>query len=67
LIPGDGCHLCVIEQYVPVCGDGRLESPEQCDDGNLFSGDGCNAVCVIEKPVVPTCHPEGIRIKTKKV
>lgn len=32
----------------PVCGDGVTETPEQCDDGNLVSGDGCSATCQIE-------------------
>ncbi len=30
---------------VPVCGDGVLEAPEQCDDGNVEPGDGCDADC----------------------
>jgi cysteine-rich repeat protein len=29
----------------PVCGNGTVEPPEQCDDGNTVSGDGCSAVC----------------------
>lgn len=29
----------------PVCGDGKIEPPEQCDDGNAISGDGCSANC----------------------
>ncbi len=29
----------------PVCGDGKVEAPEQCDDGNTTSGDGCEADC----------------------
>ncbi len=29
----------------PVCGDGKVESPEQCDDGNKNDGDGCSATC----------------------
>ena len=24
-----------------VCGDGIIETGEQCDDGNLNNGDGC--------------------------
>jgi fibro-slime domain-containing protein len=32
----------------PLCGDGVLQAPEQCDDGNLVSGDGCSASCTIE-------------------
>ena len=31
-----------------VCGDGILEDPETCDDGNLRSGDGCSTACTIE-------------------
>jgi len=31
-----------------VCGNGVIESGEQCDDGNLISGDGCNKLCKIE-------------------
>lgn len=31
-----------------VCGNGNLDSGEQCDDGNNASGDGCSAGCQIE-------------------
>ena len=33
-----------------VCGDGTVDSGEQCDDGNTVSGDGCSATCTIEAP-----------------
>lgn len=36
---------CVSEYY---CGDGLLNAPEQCDDGNTNSGDGCSASCTTE-------------------
>ena len=29
------------------CGNGVLEAPEQCDDGNLINGDGCSSLCMI--------------------
>jgi cysteine-rich repeat protein len=29
----------------PECGDGIVQEPEQCDDGNIISGDGCSALC----------------------
>src|SRR5215831_19049821 len=32
-------------QVVAVCGNGVVEAPELCDDGNLVSGDGCDANC----------------------
>ena len=28
-----------------VCGDGVPQAPESCDDGNLATGDGCEATC----------------------
>ncbi len=30
------------------CGDGHIEDPEECDDGNTDSGDGCSATCLTE-------------------
>jgi cysteine-rich repeat protein len=27
------------------CGDGTVQAGEQCDDGNVVNGDGCNADC----------------------
>jgi cysteine-rich repeat protein len=33
-----------------VCGNGVVESPEQCDDSNTSPGDGCSAVCESEGP-----------------
>jgi cysteine-rich repeat protein len=32
----------------PYCGDGNLNTGEQCDDGNNIPGDGCDAFCQIE-------------------
>ena len=31
-----------------TCGDGVVHAPEECDDGNTISGDGCNSLCRIE-------------------
>ncbi len=31
-----------------VCGNGTVESSEQCDDGNAASGDGCSPQCAVE-------------------
>jgi hypothetical protein len=40
----------------PVCGNGVVESPDQCDDGanNGMTGDPCNASC---QSVAETCGP----------
>ncbi len=32
-----------------VCGNGKIEIAEACDDGNLSDGDGCNASCNVEQ------------------
>jgi cysteine-rich repeat protein len=32
------------------CGNGELDSGEECDDGNRLSGDGCSAICRDETP-----------------
>ena len=32
----------------PTCGDGVLEDPETCDDGNTTPADGCDGVCALE-------------------
>ena len=33
---------------MPVCGNGRIEPGEECDDGNTIPGDGCSDTCQIE-------------------
>ncbi|MBT7902584.1 DUF4215 domain-containing protein [Candidatus Woesearchaeota archaeon] len=34
------------------CGNEKLDPGEECDDGNLIDGDGCNSKCQKEKPKV---------------
>ncbi len=36
----------------PVCGNGIPEQGEECDDGNLMPGDGCDASCELEPEFV---------------
>jgi fibro-slime domain-containing protein len=31
-----------------VCGNGKKEGNEACDDGNVIDGDGCSATCTLE-------------------
>jgi len=33
---------------MPFCGNGALDQGEECDDGNINNGDGCNNICKIE-------------------
>jgi len=42
------------EIQAPVCGNGVVEDGEQCDDGNVVAGDGCDELCKIEPPATPT-------------
>jgi cysteine-rich repeat protein len=43
-----GAGICVQDIYVDACGNGYRMGLEQCDDGNLVSGDGCSSNCTIE-------------------
>jgi len=46
---GGSCEGGACADSMPtVCGDGVIESGEQCDDGNSTPGDGCSGVCQIE-------------------
>jgi len=42
----------------PFCGDGTVEGPEQCDDGNNEDGDCCSSDCVLEASG-STCDDDG--------
>jgi len=56
----DSCDLqagCVHVPQAPCCGNGIVEPPEECDDGNALSFDGCSAACVIEP--IPKCTSPG--------
>ncbi|MCW8966365.1 MAG: DUF4215 domain-containing protein [Candidatus Pacearchaeota archaeon] len=33
------------ESVVAICGDGKIDSGEECDDGNSNEDDGCNSEC----------------------
>jgi len=39
-----------------VCGNGMVESGEQCDDGNTMSGDGCSSTCKVEATIDTFIH-----------
>jgi cysteine-rich repeat protein len=36
-----------------ICGNGKVEPEEQCDDGNTKNGDGCSSIC--QKETQGTC------------
>ena len=43
-----GCKGGVCKPYNPKCGNGILDSGEQCDDDNINNGDGCSSQCLVE-------------------
>lgn len=46
----------------PVCGNGVLEAPEECDDGNLVPGDCCSELCLDEN-AAPVCDGAAASVK----
>ncbi len=52
---GDVCDACpnqaapgTVDGCVSLCGNGTIDTGEECDDGNTKSGDGCSSTCKIE-------------------
>lgn len=41
---------------IPTCGNGKKESLETCDDGNVVNGDGCSSTCALERTNKKTCR-----------
>lgn len=41
-----------------LCGNGNIDAGEQCDDGNLISGDGCSSICLLDEGE-PEPEPNG--------
>jgi cysteine-rich repeat protein len=59
-------ELVVLVDVAAVCGDGKIENAEECDDANDAGGDGCADDCVLEpdwicagEPSVCDPCPEG--------
>ena len=44
----NGCTVANDNDCASVCGNGIREGSEGCDDGDISSGDGCSASCVVE-------------------
>ena len=52
----------------PVCGNGAVEGTEQCDDGNVTDGDGCNHLCESEASTcAPPSSPNAHRLVTVSI
>ncbi len=53
--PGSSCFACDVgftlvqgDCVAAACGNGLIESGEDCDDGDLDPGDGCDDMCQVE-------------------
>jgi cysteine-rich repeat protein len=44
----DACHNTVTAALTGNCGNGSVDTGEDCDDGNAADGDGCSALCQVE-------------------
>ncbi len=53
----DGTHGRELWAIPATCGNAQPNPGEECDDGNLASGDGCDASCQLESQVAPTPTP----------
>jgi cysteine-rich repeat protein len=47
----DGYSGCVVNT---LCGNGFVNTGEECDDGNIVDGDGCSVICELEDSTIPT-------------
>ncbi len=45
---GTGLYAYYAPYRIPLCGNGRLDPGEACDDGNIVQYDGCTPTCLIE-------------------
>lgn len=43
----EGIHAAGAAGLCGVCGDGQRQGSEECDDGNLVNGDGCEEDCTL--------------------
>ena len=54
-VDNDGLHYKSSLCLQTNCGDGAIEGDEECDDGNIISGDGCSASCLTEIYNISMC------------
>jgi cysteine-rich repeat protein len=61
---GDATHADAANLCIDGSPNAKLESPEQCDDGNRVEDDGCTSTCVrnceqlggVERPATRSCY-----------
>jgi len=60
-------YVLGIKVQAPACGDGLLQLGEQCDDGNVVSGDDCSATCALEGNYIPETEPNDTQMTANPV
>jgi cysteine-rich repeat protein len=50
----------LVAQISGACGNGVIDAPEECDDGNRVSGDACFRTCELQTGVRFTGTPTGV-------
>ena len=64
----DPTEGCIETELDNCCGNGQQEENEECDDGNVLNGDGCNDICSIELSCPDSCVMENVAtVLTSKV
>ncbi len=59
-VPNICTALCSsVQPVASICGNGIIESGEECDDGNILSGDGCSSFCTGE--ILDICGAPGFK------
>jgi cysteine-rich repeat protein len=65
-VPGTIVAVPIFRGSAPICGNALLEAPEQCDDGDRASGDGCSSLCRFEivesEPVLSQVNPGSVYV-----
>jgi len=64
LAPPVADHQAEADNAPNLCGNGRIDPGENCDDGNTLSNDGCSKLCLIECPwgSPPRCEGGGVNV-----
>jgi cysteine-rich repeat protein len=51
-----GAYALVVTP-ISTCGNRTIDGAEECDDGNVDDGDGCNASCRVTATIGESCDP----------